>query len=45
VIGYECACDNPQQAEMMKKQSKNVCLGGNKQILNELAELKIEQKV
>ncbi len=34
--------ENPQQAEMMKKQSKNVCSDDNKELLNELAELKKE---
>ena len=34
--------ENPQQAEMMKSQSENVCPEDNKQLLNELAELKKE---
>jgi len=34
--------DNPQHTEMIKKQSKGVCSESNKQLLNELAELKKE---
>ena len=34
--------DNPQQAEIMKNQSKNVCSEDHKRLLNELSELKKE---